>query len=345
MLGQPWTPLRLLQQLQQLEDGALSGKRTTMTLEVFTSTCLSLSRTNFVPGELTSLMSEAITQMWSLPAAVLNADTTTLSKMVWSLEEISSGRAEEEIVRLKNDGLQSFKQRVWKNFGVFSRCWILSAWLATSQRCSAMPIGSGGWNQQHMKRHLESLKSVVSQSWENGNYSWVLLAPVRVHAQVAPPPLRGDPRALLISQRNGLLCSRVRATLTSLGRKQSLVLWGPTRTGKTVWSRSLGPHLYFCGLYSYKEAKKAADATYAIFDDIQGGIKFFPAFKNWLGSQYQFQIKGLYRDPELITWGKPSIWVANTDPREDMSPADIEWLEGNCTFVNVTTAIFHANTQ
>lgn len=130
-----------------------------------------------------------------------------------------------------------------------------------------------------------------------------------------------------------------------LGRKQSLVVWGPTRTGKTTWARSLGQHLYFCGLYSYKEAKKCASATYAIFDDIQGGIKFFPAYKNWLGCQHQFQIKGLYRDPELITWGKPSIWISNTDPRDDMAPADIEWLEGNATFVHVSSTIFHANTQ
>lgn len=133
--------------------------------------------------------------------------------------------------------------------------------------------------------------------------------------------------------------------LTYLGRKTSLVLWGPSRTGKTTWVRSLGPHLYFCGLYSYKEAIKAATATYAIFDDIQGGIKFFPAFKNWMGCQYQFQIKGLYRDPELLTWGKPSAWVANSDPREDLSPTEAEWLEANCVFVNVTTTIFHANTQ
>lgn len=120
----------------------------------------------------------------------------------------------------------------------------------------------------------------------------------------------------------------------------SLVLYGPTRTGKTTWARSLGKHIYMCGLYSYKEAKKAGDVEYAIFDDIQGGIKFFHGFKNWFGCQTQFQIKGLYRDPELITWGKPSIWLANTDPREDMSHADIQWMEGNCIFVNVWGALY-----
>lgn len=127
-------------------------------------------------------------------------------------------------------------------------------------------------------------------------------------------------------------------------RSRSLVLYGDTRLGKTVWSRSLGPHVYFCGLYSYAEAVKAPNADYAVFDDIQGGIKFFPAFKNWLGCQMEFQVKGLYRDPQLLRWGKPSIWVANTDPRYDMSHDDVKWMEGNCIFVEITSAIFHAST-
>jgi len=121
---------------------------------------------------------------------------------------------------------------------------------------------------------------------------------------------------------------------------KSLVLFGASRLGKTVWARSLGNHLYFCGLYSYKEACKADTAAYAVFDDIQGGIKFFHGFKNWLGAQAEFQIKGLYRDPEMIKWGKPSIWVANTDPRYDMSTDDIAWIDVNCTFVEITTSLF-----
>lgn len=115
--------------------------------------------------------------------------------------------------------------------------------------------------------------------------------------------------------------------------------------GKTVWARSHGKHAYFCGLYSASEAMRYSDVEYAVFDDIQGGIKFFPGFKNWLGCQMQFQVKALYRDPILIDWGKPCIWVGNTDPRLDMSPEDIEWLEGNCDFIHVGETIFHANTQ
>lgn len=123
------------------------------------------------------------------------------------------------------------------------------------------------------------------------------------------------------------------------------MLWGPTRTGKTVWARSLGKHIYYCGLFSGKDATDTRDVEYAIFDDMQGGIGFFHGWKNWLGCQQQFQIKVLYRDPVSIMWGKPSIWIANEDPRVGMKEHDVEWLEGNCDFVHVTTTIFHANTE
>lgn len=87
------------------------------------------------------------------------------------------------------------------------------------------------------------------------------------------------------------------------------------------------------------------DAQYAIFDDIAGGIKFFPRFKDWLGGQMQFTLKQLYKEPALFTWGKPSIWLSNTDPRDQMGIEDIQWLEGNCTIVYVSSPIFHASTE
>jgi len=131
----------------------------------------------------------------------------------------------------------------------------------------------------------------------------------------------------------------------TLGRPRSVVVYGPTRVGKTVWARSLGEHIYFCGLYSGSEAMRFAEVGYAVFDDM-GGLKYVPQFKNWLGGQMQFQVKQLYRDPTIISWGKPSIWLANNDPRdEDITSVDREWLEGNCDFIYVGETIFHANTE
>ena len=44
---------------------------------------------------------------------------------------------------------------------------------------------------------------------------------------------------------------------------------------------------------------KAPDVDYAVFDDIRGGMKFFPSFKEWLGAQMWITVKRLYREPKL----------------------------------------------
>jgi hypothetical protein len=125
----------------------------------------------------------------------------------------------------------------------------------------------------------------------------------------------------------------------------SLVLYGESRTGKTLWARSLGSHIYNVGLVSGEECMKAPSVEYAIFDDIRGGIKFFPAFKEWLGGQHTVSVKRLYRDPALVTWGKPSIWISNDDPRLVMDAGDVSWLEANAVFIECNYPIFRANTE
>lgn len=103
--------------------------------------------------------------------------------------------------------------------------------------------------------------------------------------------------------------------------------------------------MYFGGLFSAREALDNPKAEYAVIDDIAGGIKFFPRFKDWLGCQAEFQLKELYREPRLFKWGKPTIWCSNEDPRAGLGEPDVDWLEGNCIFVQVSTPIFHANTE
>ena len=58
------------------------------------------------------------------------------------------------------------------------------------------------------------------------------------------------------------------------------------------------------------------DAQYAVFDDIQGGFQFFPAYKGWLGAQQTFTVTDKYRGKTTINWGRPSIWLMNDDPEE-----------------------------
>lgn len=99
------------------------------------------------------------------------------------------------------------------------------------------------------------------------------------------------------------------------------------------------------GLVRGDECSRVEEAQYAVFDDMRGGIKFFPAFKEWMGCQMHVTVKQLYREPKLLPWGKPTIWVANTDPRVDMTPEDANWLTSNAVFIEVSSPIFHANTE
>ncbi|ATG71331.1 replication associated protein [Gopherus associated genomovirus 1] len=120
------------------------------------------------------------------------------------------------------------------------------------------------------------------------------------------------------------------------GKRRSLVLYGPTRLGKTLWARSLGRHAYFGGLFSLDE--DVSDVDYAVFDDMQGGIKFFHSYKFWLGAQSQFYATDKYKGKRLIDWGKPSIYISNNNPLEDEG-VDHDWMLGNCDFVEITESL------
>lgn len=106
--------------------------------------------------------------------------------------------------------------------------------------------------------------------------------------------------------------------------------------------------------------RDAPDAQYAVFDDMRGGIGMFPSFKEWLGAQSVVTVKKLYRDPVQLKWGKPCIWLANSDPRDQLRQditmhtppgrvalieADVAWLEANCLFVELLEPIFRANRE
>jgi hypothetical protein len=67
--------------------------------------------------------------------------------------------------------------------------------------------------------------------------------------------------------------------LPSRDRPKTLVLWGPSRTGKTSWARSLGNHTYLGNAWSVKMIKETSD--YIVIDDID--ISNFRLWQPFLG--------------------------------------------------------------
>lgn len=114
-------------------------------------------------------------------------------------------------------------------------------------------------------------------------------------------------------------------------RRKSLVLYGPTRLGKTEWARSLGKHMYFNALANFKE-KWTDEVEYVIFDDF--GIEFIPNRKGFFGGQEEFEISGKYMKVKSVKWGKVCIYLCNNKPDYGN---DKVWFEGNvieCELVN-----------
>lgn len=135
-------------------------------------------------------------------------------------------------------------------------------------------------------------------------------------------------------------------------RRRSLILFGPSKTGKTSYARSLGPHIYFGSQFSGAIALDGIhDAQYAVFDDWKGGFNGLPGYKDWFGAQWDVSVKRLHYDPVMVRWGRPIIWICNKDPRYLMSreseTVDWDWMEENVFFVEVTDKLFtfHANTE
>jgi len=66
----------------------------------------------------------------------------------------------------------------------------------------------------------------------------------------------------------------------------SLVIWGPSGTGKTEWSRSLGSHIFMSGMFDLSLWLDNSD--YIVFDDISFTSMDF--FKWWLAAQKEFSV-------------------------------------------------------
>lgn len=95
-------------------------------------------------------------------------------------------------------------------------------------------------------------------------------------------------------------------------RPKSLIIIGASRTGKTSWARSLGPHAYFNGYFSGSRLLARLEGSgYAVFDDTP--LDRIINAKGWFGAQEEFTITDKYCPKTVVKWGRPSIFLINRD--------------------------------
>lgn len=124
------------------------------------------------------------------------------------------------------------------------------------------------------------------------------------------------------------------AHLGQQGRKYALVLFGASRTHKTSWARSIGPHVYYKGRIDI--TREDDRATYRVFDDIHP--RDFPNFdyKSWFGPD-EFTATGKYL-PNSSIRPLPAIYICNRLPTV-RSHMDFDWWISNTIRYNVIDTI------
>jgi len=123
---------------------------------------------------------------------------------------------------------------------------------------------------------------------------------------------------------------------------------GPTRLGKTEWARSIGRHIYMCGLFCLSAWDDQAD--YLVLDDISfdfiGGSR-----KTLWGSQKELVLTDKFARKRVVKWGKPMIFLCNQgedfrymctkDGRNKLlSEHELNWYEANCVIVEVNAPMY-----
>lgn len=120
-------------------------------------------------------------------------------------------------------------------------------------------------------------------------------------------------------------------------RPMSLILCGPSRTGKTEWARSLGPHTYWYGQINIDTWND--DMEYLILDDFSADItKFLPLWKGLFGAQRELNLTQKYRGISRKKYGKPCIFLCNQLPI--LSDADQVWMDANALTVRIYDPLF-----
>nr|ACJ66291.1 C1 [Tomato yellow leaf curl virus] len=134
-------------------------------------------------------------------------------------------------------------------------------------------------------------------------------------------------------------------------RPRSIIIEGDSRTGKTMWARSLGPHNYLCGHLDLSPKVYSNDAWYNVIDDVDP--HYLKHFKEFMGAQRDWQSNTKYGKPIQIKGGIPTIFLCNPGPSssyreyldEEKNISLKNWALKNATFVTLYEPLFSSTNQ
>nr|ALR86775.1 Rep [Turnip curly top virus] len=99
--------------------------------------------------------------------------------------------------------------------------------------------------------------------------------------------------------------------IPTIDRPKSIIIEGPSRTGKTLWARSLGSHNYITGHLDFSTRVYNDDVTYNVIDDVDPQYLKMKHWKHLIGAQKEWQTNLKYGKPRIIKGGIPSIILCN----------------------------------
>ncbi|QTJ62755.1 Replication associated protein [Tomato interveinal yellowing virus] len=134
-------------------------------------------------------------------------------------------------------------------------------------------------------------------------------------------------------------------------RPISIVIEGDSRTGKTMWARSLGPHNYLCGHLDLSPKVYSNDAWYNVIDDVDP--HYLKHFKEFMGAQRDWQSNTKYGKPIQIKGGIPTIFLCNPGPTssykeyldEEKNTALKAWALKNANFITLYEPLYSGSHQ
>ncbi|ALJ03316.1 replication initiation protein [Vinca leaf curl virus] len=134
-------------------------------------------------------------------------------------------------------------------------------------------------------------------------------------------------------------------------RPMSIVVEGDSRTGKTMWARSLGPHNYLCGHLDLSPKVESNEAWYNVIDDVDP--HYLKHFKEFMGAQRDWQSNTKYGKPVQIKGGIPTIFLCNPGPNssykeyldEEKNSALRSWAIHNATFITLEGPLYSGSNQ